>query len=68
MLKIQSIGFVLSNEKEKIAAKRDFSSFSLQLNTVILIRELKYKQTNQPPNNSELSKLSEVLIRDHDGV
>lgn len=68
MLKIQSIGFVLSNEKEKIAAKRDFSSFSLQLNTVILIRELKYKQTNQPPNNSELSKLSEVLIRDHVGV
>lgn len=64
---MQSIGVVLSTEKEKNAAGRDFSSFSLQ-HSCIQIRELKYKQINQPPNSSELSKLSEVLIRNHDGV
>lgn len=69
---MQSKGVVLSTKKEKIVAWRDFSSFSFQLEVfrhcVIQMRELKCKQTNQPLNNSELSKLSEVLIRDHSGV
>lgn len=62
--KMQSIGIVLTTEKEKNAAWRDFSSFSLQHSVI----QLKYKQTNQSPNSSETSKLSEVLIRNHDEV